>query len=166
MGYIFTSPGLASHRWCRLNSNVRHHKRGRAVHQQNQRLRREPNSHEGGIAASRGVDSPLRFVSGNTSYSAPSLWLSLHQSSREPPCQTHGPFFVGSADPQSVPRAAGANAGASGQGALVRRLQSVASHARRRGAGSTCGGPPGVTGLGRPSVGARRAQCCLTPRSS
>ena len=25
--YIFASPGLASHRWCRLNSNVRHHKR-------------------------------------------------------------------------------------------------------------------------------------------
>ena len=150
---IFTGPGLASCRWRPLSSNVRQHKRGRAVHQQNQRLRREPNSHESGIAASsrmgaatHRVGRPTRVANANTSYSAPSLWLSLQQNDLEPPCQTNGPFFVGSVGLQSVPRAAAANAGAPGLGPLVRRLQFVACHGLRRGAGSTCGGPQGVTG--------------------
>ena len=44
--YIFASPGLASCRWSRLSSNVRHQNRVRAVLQQSQRLRRELNSHK------------------------------------------------------------------------------------------------------------------------
>ena len=88
--------------------------------QQSQRLQREPNSHEGGIAASSTpcaailtAGKHVHVVNASTSYSAPSLWLSLQQNDQEPPCQTHGPFFVGSMGLESVPRAAVVSLGAS-----------------------------------------------------
>ena len=149
---LHRAAGFASRAGC-LSSNVRQHKQGRAAHQQSQRLRREPDSHEGGRAANSRVGAvsltagrPTRVASAKPSYSTPCLWLSLHQINQEPPCQAHGPFFVGSVGLQSVPRAAVASSGAFGQGVLVRRPQSAARHARRRGAGSTCGRPPGEAG--------------------
>ena len=121
------------------------------MHQQNQRLRREPSSHEGGIAAGRmwraatiQAGRSTRGARSKTSYSSLPLWLCLHHNDLEPPCQTHGPFFVGSMGLESVPRAAVVSLGASNL-ALPRRLEYVALHGRQRGAGSLCCGPRRVT---------------------
>ena len=158
--YIFCRRGLASRRRCRLNSNVRQHNRGRAVLQQSQRLRREFNLHN----AAKPRTASLRQRAGQRSSvgcgrtelrSSSAEWKAKqghvrravpHDSSdKGAPCHIEPLRCVGSPAVQSVRRPAAASIGASGHGQLMRRLQRVACHARRRGAGSTCGGPPGTT---------------------
>ena len=127
---------------------------------QSRRLRREPNSHN--AAKPRGASARLR--SGHE-FPVGCGWTELHSISAEwqarqslvrlalangsndmePPCHIDPAHCVASTVVQSVRRAAAAKDGASSQGQLVRRLQTVACHARRRGARSTCGGPQGVT---------------------
>ena len=128
--------------------------------QQSQRLRRELNSRNAvkprtAIAQQRsGQCSPVgsgvtELGSFNAEWQAKQdlgRHGAAHESNdRGPPCHIERHHCVGSPAIQSVCRAAAARHGASGLGASVRRLQSVACHARRRGAGSTCGGPAGIT---------------------
>ena len=131
------------------------------MHQQSQRLRRELNSHNEAkprTAIARQRTGQCFFIgSGETELRCFNAEWQAKQglgrhgvaqdgNDRDPPCRIEWQHCVGSPALQSVRRAAAAREGASGLGPLVRRLQSVACHARRRGAGSTCGGPPGTTG--------------------
>ena len=131
------------------------------MHQQSQRLRRELDSHNAAqprtaIARQRsGQCSPVgsrvtELRSFNAEWRAKQD-VGTHSAAQESndrdlPCHIERHYCVGGSAIQSVCRAAAARHGASGLGASVRRLQSVACHARRRGAGGACGGPPGVTG--------------------
>ena len=84
----------------------------------------------------------------------------------KPLCQIAKLRRSGNSGLQSVRGAAAANIGASTLGSRLRRLEYVARHHRRRGAGRLCCGPRGITGPRRPSVSAYRAQRCITLRSS
>jgi hypothetical protein len=65
---------------------------------------------------------------------------------REPLCLIEPAHCVGSSGFHSVRRAAELSVGASALGQVARRLEFVAGHGCQRGAGSTCGRPPGISG--------------------
>jgi hypothetical protein len=112
------------------------------------------------------AEGPSVIPSRESTRRLPRIGAAQNYQDKVPQCHIESAHCVGSSGFHSVCRAAEISVGASALGQVARRLEFVACHGRQRGAGSTCGRPPGIKGLGRPTAATLRAQRCLTPRSS
>ena len=113
------------------------------VLQQSQRLRRELKNHDAAEPQpATGTDRRARGHSIRRSKQC-LFATSAENDSKDVRCYICTSGITGF---QSVGRAAAASVGASRRGRLSRRLEDVARHARRRGAGGPCGVARGITG--------------------
>jgi len=164
--YIVCGRGLVSHRRRPLTSNVRHHKCGRAVREQSQRLRPALNSHKTAAPqdAREGPEWPILVTTPKTNY--PAVALVQHTEvlrrtqSASPPGRsslevTECKFFTSPRPPQPQVRRLAAR----------RLLKDAVREVLLRGVGRTAVRPPDRECRPLTQRPSAEAQCCLTLRS-